>query len=218
MHASRADRSAADRLLLRRRAFSLRAVRRRRCSRSWRRSTTGGRRSPAACSSERLGKWHFWLTVIGFNLTFFPMHIVGQWGMPRRIYTYGADMGWTHLNQLETVGAFILGIAFLLFYINIFKSLDQRRTRARRSVGRPQPRMVDAVAAARVQLRDHSASPRARRVVDSKVRARRLARRRDVHVGAGAAQPPAAEPRRRRAHPHAGAVDFSAGDRVSASA
>ena len=51
------------------------------------------------------------------------MHILGMWGMPRRIYTYGADMGWTHLNQLETVGAFILGIAFLLFYINIFKSL-----------------------------------------------------------------------------------------------
>jgi cytochrome c oxidase subunit 1 len=72
---------------------------------------------------ETLGKWHFWLTVIGFNLTFFPMHIVGMWGMPRRTYTYGADMGWTHLNQLETIGAFILGIAFLLFYINIFKSI-----------------------------------------------------------------------------------------------
>jgi len=72
---------------------------------------------------ETLGKWHFWLTVVGFNLTFFPMHIVGMWGMPRRTYTYGADMGWTHLNQLETIGAFILGIAFLLFYINIFKSI-----------------------------------------------------------------------------------------------
>ena len=72
---------------------------------------------------ETLGKWHFWLTVIGFNLTFFPMHIVGMWGMPRRTYTYGADMGWTHLNQLETIGAFILGIAFLLFYVNIFKSI-----------------------------------------------------------------------------------------------
>src|SRR5579863_7517297 len=72
---------------------------------------------------ETLGKWQFWLTVIGFNVTFFPMHFLGMWGMPRRTYTYGADMGWTHLNQLETVGAFILGIAFLLFYINIFKSL-----------------------------------------------------------------------------------------------
>src|SRR5208283_2311965 len=75
---------------------------------------------------ERLGKWHFWLTVVGFNLTFFPMHILGMWGMPRRTYTYGADMGWTHLNQLETIGAFILGVAFLFFYFNIFKSLASR--------------------------------------------------------------------------------------------
>jgi heme/copper-type cytochrome/quinol oxidase subunit 3 len=74
---------------------------------------------------ERLGKWQFWLTVIGFNVTFFPMHILGLWGMPRRTYTYGADMGWTHLNQLETVGAFVLGIAFLLFYVNIFSSLTR---------------------------------------------------------------------------------------------
>src|SRR5579864_1018371 len=73
--------------------------------------------------SETIGKWQFWLTVIGFNATFFPMHFLGMWGMPRRTYTYAADMGWTHLNQLETVGAFILGIAFLLFYINIFKSV-----------------------------------------------------------------------------------------------
>jgi cytochrome c oxidase subunit I len=73
--------------------------------------------------SERIGKWQFWLTVIGFNLTFFPMHFLGMWGMPRRTYTYAADMGWTGLNRLETVGAFILGIAFLLLYINIFRSL-----------------------------------------------------------------------------------------------
>ena len=61
---------------------------------------------------EWLGKWQFWLTVIGFNVTFFPMHILGLWGMPRRTYTYGAEMGWQHLNQLETVGAVVLGIAF----------------------------------------------------------------------------------------------------------
>jgi len=69
--------------------------------------------------NERIGKWHFWLTVIGFNVTFFPMHFVGAWGMPRRIYTYGPNLGWNGLNLLETVGAFILGFAFLLFYINI---------------------------------------------------------------------------------------------------
>ena len=72
--------------------------------------------------SEKLGKWQFWLTIVGFNLTFFPMHYLGLWGMPRRIYTYGADMGWTHLNQLETVGAFILGLGFLLMYINFVRS------------------------------------------------------------------------------------------------
>ncbi|HLX37693.1 MAG TPA: cytochrome c oxidase subunit I, partial [Candidatus Binataceae bacterium] len=72
---------------------------------------------------ERLGKIHFWLTVIGFNGTFFPMHFLGEWGMPRRIYTYAPDMGWTFLNQFETVCAFILGLAFLLFYINIVKTI-----------------------------------------------------------------------------------------------
>ena len=71
-----------------------------------------------------------------------------MWGMPRRIYTYAPDMGWASLNQFETVCAFILGIAFLLFYINIFKSLLNGERRRGRSVGRTQPRMVDAVAAA----------------------------------------------------------------------
>ena len=73
--------------------------------------------------SERLGKWHFWLTVIGFNLTFFPMHILGLHGMPRRIYTYGAGLGWDDLNLLCTIGAFILGVSFLVFYINMALSL-----------------------------------------------------------------------------------------------
>ena len=72
--------------------------------------------------SERLGRWQFWLTVIGFNGTFFPMHFLGMWGMPRRIYTYGAGLGWTSLNQFETVCAFILGLSFLVMYINLIKS------------------------------------------------------------------------------------------------
>jgi len=71
---------------------------------------------------ERLGKLQFWLTVIGFNGTFFPMHFLGMWGMPRRIYTYAPDLGWTGLNRLETVSAFILGLAFLVMYINIIWS------------------------------------------------------------------------------------------------
>ena len=158
---------------------------------------------------ELIGKWHFWLTVVGFNLTFFPMHIVGMWGMPRRTYTYGADMGWTHLNQIETVGAFILGIAFLLFYINIFKSLvSGERAPADPWDGRSLE-WSTYVAAAGVQLRDDSADPRTRRVVDSQIRARRIARRRSVHVGTGAVATAAEHANIRRAHSHAGAVDLS---------
>jgi cytochrome c oxidase subunit 1 len=73
--------------------------------------------------SERLGKLQFWLTIIGFNGTFFPMHFLGMWGMPRRIYTYGDGLGWTGLNQLETVCAMILGLAFLVMYINMVWSI-----------------------------------------------------------------------------------------------
>ena len=47
---------------------------------------------------ERLGRWHFWLTVVGLNLTFFPMHILGLMGMPRRVYTYPELPGWGALN------------------------------------------------------------------------------------------------------------------------
>ena len=53
---------------------------------------------------ERLGKWHFWLMFIGMNMVFFPMHVLGILGMPRRIYTYGADLGWDGWNLLMTVG------------------------------------------------------------------------------------------------------------------
>ena len=71
---------------------------------------------------ERLGKLHFWLMLIGFNLTFFPMHFVGLNGMPRRTWTYPAHLGFELLNQLETAGAFVLFLAFLVFLINIFKT------------------------------------------------------------------------------------------------
>ncbi len=71
---------------------------------------------------ETLGKVHFWLMLIGFNLTFFPMHILGLNGMPRRVYTYPAGLGFEKLNQIETVGSFILALSFLVFLINIFKT------------------------------------------------------------------------------------------------
>jgi cytochrome c oxidase subunit 1 len=72
--------------------------------------------------NERLGKLHFWLMLIGFNLTFFPMHFVGLHGMPRRVYTYPAGLGFETLNQIETAGSFVLGLAFLVFLVNIFQS------------------------------------------------------------------------------------------------
>jgi cytochrome c oxidase subunit 1 len=68
---------------------------------------------------ERLGQVNFWLFFVGFNLTFFPMHLLGLRGMPRRIYTYSAEMGWGRLNLIATVGAFVLGAAVLVFLANV---------------------------------------------------------------------------------------------------
>lgn len=73
--------------------------------------------------SERLGMWSFWLFTIGFNVTFFPMHIVGLRGMPRRVYTYSADAGWTTLNQIESAGYVLLFLGVSLFLINVWRSL-----------------------------------------------------------------------------------------------
>jgi cytochrome c oxidase subunit 1 len=71
------------------------------------------------------GKFQFWLTFVGFNLTFFPMHISGLLGMPRRIYTFAPGLGWEIPNLVATIGAFILGLAVLLFFVNVFISLRQ---------------------------------------------------------------------------------------------
>lgn len=72
--------------------------------------------------SEKLGKWSFWVMFVGFNLGFFPMHIVGLIGMPRRIFTYPAGLGFGGWNMAITVGSFVLGIGILLTLINIFIS------------------------------------------------------------------------------------------------
>jgi cytochrome c oxidase subunit I+III len=72
--------------------------------------------------SERLGKWAFWLIVIGFNLTFFPMHILGLQGMPRRVYTYQPDMSWYGLNMFVSLSAIILVAGFLVFFIDAIRS------------------------------------------------------------------------------------------------
>ena len=78
--------------------------------------------------SEKLGKVHFWLMFIGMNLVFMPMHILGLMGMPRRIYTYGPDQGWSFLNALETVGAFIIAISFLFFLFNLIRTFTKPAT------------------------------------------------------------------------------------------
>jgi cytochrome c oxidase subunit I+III len=72
---------------------------------------------------ERLGKWSFWLLFVGFNVTFFPMHYLGLAGMPRRVYTYSAGLGWDGLNLLATLGAVTITISLLLLAINIVRSL-----------------------------------------------------------------------------------------------
>ena len=65
-------------------------------------------------ASEKGGIWSFVLVFTGFHLTFFPMHISGLLGMPRRIYTYEPDLGWTFWNTLSTAGSYLLGVGFLL--------------------------------------------------------------------------------------------------------
>src|ERR671933_1181672 len=72
--------------------------------------------------SEKLGHLSFWLFFVGFNLTFFPMHIVGLFGMPRRVYTYPASMGWDGYNLAETIGAFVLAGGILLVVVNVLVS------------------------------------------------------------------------------------------------
>jgi len=69
--------------------------------------------------SERLGKWAFWLMFIGFNVTFFPMHITGLAGMPRRVWTYPSNLGWDVLNMISTVGSFVIAAGVLVFIIDL---------------------------------------------------------------------------------------------------
>ena len=73
--------------------------------------------------SEALGRWHFWLFVIGFHLTFDTMHIPGILGMPRRIYTYEADRGWEIYNLICTVGVVFQALAVAIFLWNVVRSL-----------------------------------------------------------------------------------------------
>ena len=71
---------------------------------------------------ERLGKWNFWLLFVGVNVAFFPMHIVGLLGMPRRVYTYDEGLGWGIYNLVSTIGVFIIVPGIGVFVWNVVRS------------------------------------------------------------------------------------------------
>jgi cytochrome c oxidase subunit 1 len=72
--------------------------------------------------SDRIGKLHFWLTLLGFNLTFAPFHVLGLQGMPRRIYTYPTGRGWDVWNFVATIGSFLIALSVLVFIYNLWVS------------------------------------------------------------------------------------------------
>jgi heme/copper-type cytochrome/quinol oxidase subunit 1 len=71
---------------------------------------------------ERLGKLHFWLMFIGFNLTFMPQHMLGLLGMPRRVWTYHHGGLWEAYNLISTIGSGIMGAAMLVFLANLVRT------------------------------------------------------------------------------------------------
>ena len=73
-------------------------------------------------TSERLGRWSFWVSFIGFNLAFFPMHLTGLRGMPRRIYTYPAGMGWDAANMVTSIGSAVFAVGVLITLYNLVVS------------------------------------------------------------------------------------------------
>ncbi len=73
--------------------------------------------------SERWGRWHFWLTFVGFHLTFFVQHLLGLMGMPRRVFTYPDLPGWGVLNLISTVGAVVMGVSVLVLAWNLLVSV-----------------------------------------------------------------------------------------------
>jgi len=76
---------------------------------------------------ERLGVWNFWTMFVGFNLGFFPMHLAGLLGMPRRIYTYQDHLGWNGINLVISAGSFLFAAGVLLLLINVAVSLRRGR-------------------------------------------------------------------------------------------
>jgi cytochrome c oxidase subunit 1 len=77
--------------------------------------------------NERIGKLNFWLMLIGFNLTFGPMHVLGLQGMPRRIQSYPESLGLTFWNLASTIGAFLIAVSVLVFLVNAVASFRRAR-------------------------------------------------------------------------------------------
>ena len=81
--------------------------------------------------SDKLGRWAFWLMFIGFNVAFFPMHLTGLRGMPRRVFTYVADSGFDTLNLISTLGAFVLAAGFLVVVWDVVRPKKKQPYAAR---------------------------------------------------------------------------------------
>jgi cytochrome c oxidase subunit I len=79
--------------------------------------------------SETLGKWTFWLLFIGINVAFFPQHLLGLEGMPRRVYTYSEGGSWEVYNFISTVGSFVMAVGVLFFFFNVLRTHTWRRGR-----------------------------------------------------------------------------------------
>src|SRR5207248_346515 len=73
-------------------------------------------------ADERLASWNFWLFFVGFNLTFFPMHLLGLRGMTRRVYPYPPEAGWGNLNMVASLGAVLMIAGTAVFLVNVFRS------------------------------------------------------------------------------------------------
>ena len=108
--------------------------------------------------NERLGKLHFWLTFVSFNLTFFPMHWVGLVGMPRRVADYSDRFA--DLNLFVSISSFALGASVVVFFYNVITSWAQRPDRRVEPVARDDARVAGVVAAAGLQLRRDPAGRR----------------------------------------------------------
>ena len=152
--------------------------------------------------SERLGQVSFWLVFGGFNLAFFPMHVSGLLGMPRRVYTYPSGTGWGTLNLISTIGAYVLAIGLVVVGVNIVRTYVRGVPAGDDPWGAHDARVGDVVAAAAVQLRDDPDRPQRGAAVgrplapDERHASRRAPDRGDV----------AARGRSRARAPHAGGV------------